>query len=287
MIRFPRRAILCACWASVLTLPAQTAIDLRSQAKNVDFSNATATKPNRSGTALAGTCGVGETFFLTTAAAGKNLYGCSSTNNWVALGTTSLPASSTPGQVLTWNGTSWQAMTPGGLAVVLSFPTIVDGTCGEQTAALPYQWQPGSAMTVTMPAQFCDVTGGSCYTLAGMQACARITAVGSAAVRVCNLSGGPLTLPSAQYGLTAYGSSSISANVSFPMIADGACATKTVAVTGVTASSAIALGQPAALEAGLIVTAAPAGAGNVAITACNWSGSAVTPAAASYQLIVN
>jgi len=55
---------------------AQTRIDLKTQGKAVDFAEATLTRPNRMGPALPSSCTTGETFFLTTAAAGANLYGC-------------------------------------------------------------------------------------------------------------------------------------------------------------------------------------------------------------------
>jgi len=83
---------VCACSASQLLLVAQTTLDLRTQAKNVDFTQAAATKPNKSGTALPASCGVGETFFLTTAAAGQNLYGCTAANAWSPIGANTLPA---------------------------------------------------------------------------------------------------------------------------------------------------------------------------------------------------
>lgn len=38
------------------------------------------------GTALPGTCSVGQQFFLTTAPAGRNLYGCTASNTWTLLG---------------------------------------------------------------------------------------------------------------------------------------------------------------------------------------------------------
>ncbi len=55
---------------------AQTQIDLRTQGKNVDFSGAASTKPVRTGSALPSSCNPGELFFLTSAVAGLNLYGC-------------------------------------------------------------------------------------------------------------------------------------------------------------------------------------------------------------------
>jgi hypothetical protein len=84
-MRFPWRAILCACWASQLLLPAQTALDLRTQTKNVDFSQAATTKPNKIGETLPGACGVGETYFLTGAMAGQNLFFCTATNTWTQM----------------------------------------------------------------------------------------------------------------------------------------------------------------------------------------------------------
>jgi hypothetical protein len=73
-------AVFCCLWG----IPAwpQTQVDLGKQTKNVDFSAASATKPNKSGTSLPGTCSAGETFFKTDAPAGQNLYACTSTNTW-------------------------------------------------------------------------------------------------------------------------------------------------------------------------------------------------------------
>jgi hypothetical protein len=60
----------------------QTAVDLRMQSKNMDFSAAASTRPFQTGTAIPSTCATGQMFFLTTAAAGSNLYGCAATNVW-------------------------------------------------------------------------------------------------------------------------------------------------------------------------------------------------------------
>src|SRR5436309_14857889 len=65
---------------------AQTQIDLRTQAKDVDFSAAPFTQSFQSGTTLPGTCSVGGTFFKTNAPAGSNFYACTSTNVWTAQG---------------------------------------------------------------------------------------------------------------------------------------------------------------------------------------------------------
>ena len=60
----------------------QTQIDLQAQSRNVDFSTSAATRPLKAGTALSGACAIGDMLFLTNAAAGANLYGCTSANTW-------------------------------------------------------------------------------------------------------------------------------------------------------------------------------------------------------------
>lgn len=63
-------------------LAAQTQIDLSKQTKVVDFSLISSVKPFTMGATLPGTCVQGAAFFLTTAVAGQNLYGCTSANVW-------------------------------------------------------------------------------------------------------------------------------------------------------------------------------------------------------------
>ena len=70
----------------VSTLIGQTTIDLRSQSKNVDFSGFSSTRPAKTGASLPATCGVAELFFLTSAPAGSNWYGCTAPNQWALEG---------------------------------------------------------------------------------------------------------------------------------------------------------------------------------------------------------
>jgi hypothetical protein len=72
-------------------LPAQTKVDLHSQTRSVDFTNAAATKVWKTGVALPGTCNVGEGFFLTGATPGQNLYLCTSSGTWNPAGPAPLP----------------------------------------------------------------------------------------------------------------------------------------------------------------------------------------------------
>jgi hypothetical protein len=74
------RLLLLVSWG--LTLAAQTQIDLRTQAKNIDFSAANSTRPIKTGTVLPATCVAGNMFFKTDAQAGENLYGCTAANTW-------------------------------------------------------------------------------------------------------------------------------------------------------------------------------------------------------------
>lgn len=76
-----RRGLLIAIFAGAL-YGQLTQVDLRLQSRDVDFSGASATKPFRSGAGLPATCGQGEMYYRLDAAAGMNVYGCTSTNSW-------------------------------------------------------------------------------------------------------------------------------------------------------------------------------------------------------------
>lgn len=84
ILKLIRRAALVA--AAVSYGMAQTAIDLRTQTKSVDFSGATYTKPTKTGTSLPPTCSVGEMFMNTNAPAGQNLFVCTAVNGWTVQG---------------------------------------------------------------------------------------------------------------------------------------------------------------------------------------------------------
>jgi hypothetical protein len=73
-----------AAWllAAGVALWGQTQVDLRTQSREVDFSAAPSTKPAKIGTSLPVACGVGEAFFLTSAAPGSNWFLCTATNIW-------------------------------------------------------------------------------------------------------------------------------------------------------------------------------------------------------------
>jgi hypothetical protein len=74
-------ALAAACCAG-----GQTQIDLRTQARDVDFSGAASTRPARTGTTMPSSCKTGELFFKTDETPGSNLYGCTATGVWNKLG---------------------------------------------------------------------------------------------------------------------------------------------------------------------------------------------------------
>lgn len=66
-------------------LRAQTAIDLKNQTRNIDFSGASSTRPFKTGTVLPAACSVGESFFKSNATPGQNLFSCTATNTWTLM----------------------------------------------------------------------------------------------------------------------------------------------------------------------------------------------------------
>jgi len=73
-----------ACLA--LFLQGQTKIDLRTQSKNVDFSNAPTSTPWVVGSVAPAVCTIGQAFFNTSAVAGANLLLCTAPNQWTLTG---------------------------------------------------------------------------------------------------------------------------------------------------------------------------------------------------------
>src|SRR5689334_18078207 len=86
-----RGPMLGLCLGLVSAAFGQTTIDMRTQTRNVDFSGAGSTRPIKTGTSLPSSCGVGELFFKSDAALGKNIYVCAPVDQWAAIaaGTTS------------------------------------------------------------------------------------------------------------------------------------------------------------------------------------------------------
>jgi hypothetical protein len=96
------------CWmAAAQTV---TTVNLSTQAKNPDFSAMPITRPVTVGTSLPSTCTIGQLYFNSAAAAGGNLYSCTSANTWTVIGSAS-------------GGSAGNATTIQGAAVSSTAPT--------------------------------------------------------------------------------------------------------------------------------------------------------------------
>jgi hypothetical protein len=92
---------------------AQTKVDLRTQAKTVDFSQADSTRPSKTGTGLPASCAVGETFLRLDAPAGRNWYTCLTANQWTLEGADApAPGAGNQNSVLASDGSAavWKAL---------------------------------------------------------------------------------------------------------------------------------------------------------------------------------
>jgi hypothetical protein len=137
---------------------AQTLVDLRTQSKSVDFSAAGSTKPMQTGSSLPASCAIGQFFFLTTAAAGSNVYACSAANTWTVEGNSLSVNAGTANEVLSSNGTTIQWLplngdvsgAPAGLTVNRLQGRSVSNAAPSSGQVLQWnaatnQWQPAPA----------------------------------------------------------------------------------------------------------------------------------------------
>ncbi len=77
-------SVICTLLASLSAtgVSGQTLINLSTQGKNVDFTNAPYTRPIKTGTSLPATCTTGDIYLNLAGQVGKNLYACTATNTW-------------------------------------------------------------------------------------------------------------------------------------------------------------------------------------------------------------
>ena len=95
----------------VVSVEAQTAVDLKTQAKRVDFASALSTRPMKTGSSLPASCDTGEAFVRTDVAAGGNLYICTAADTWSVQGSGSgaEPPASEHGNFRGWDSTEAQS----------------------------------------------------------------------------------------------------------------------------------------------------------------------------------
>lgn len=137
---------------------AQTTVDLRTQAGGVDFTAAQSTKPMQAGTQLPAMCTVGQFYFRTDAAVGRNVYACTAPNTWTVQALSVSPEDA--GKVITTDGTNVVWSTVGGDVDGATASTKVRGLQGRGvSAAAPVegdllQWNNGLGQwTPTHPLQ--------------------------------------------------------------------------------------------------------------------------------------
>ena len=119
---------------------AQTQVDLGRQSKDVDFSQAISTRPLKVGTTLPSNCTVGQMFYLTSALAGANLYGCTATNTWAAEGSGS-------GVESTTQLTDLQPMRTSSTVLTIGQACAASTPCNVAVNGVTYQFM--GPMTVT------------------------------------------------------------------------------------------------------------------------------------------
>ncbi|MGE5488758.1 MAG: hypothetical protein ACM3ZB_13160 [bacterium] len=140
-----RRVYIAAAYVlAALAVPAvgQTRVDLKSQAKNVDFTSAASTKPFRTGTELPAGCSLGEVFFKTNATAGRNWYACTAENTWTLQSGGVPDATGSAGRVLASDGTAAVWVQPGGDVTGAPDAAVVERIRGRRVAdATPAEGQ--------------------------------------------------------------------------------------------------------------------------------------------------
>ena len=113
----------------------QTLINLKTQTRDVDFSAAPFTRPVKVGTALPVTCGLGDLYFKSDMTPGGNLYGCTASNTWTQISSSSGAGSGGTysaglGFLLTGNAFSADFSVLPGLAVSNTWSNLNDFSMG-------------------------------------------------------------------------------------------------------------------------------------------------------------
>jgi hypothetical protein len=276
-----------AIWVAGSGLWAQTQVDLRTQGKDVDFRTAQSTKPLKSGATLPATCTIAEMFFLNTASAGANIYACSATNIWVL--ESGGGSSTTPGGLDTYcqfndegafggnSGCRYNKTTQ-----VLTAAGGIDSGDGSRSSGitLPELSANGSSYfgiygADSQSASGCIIVSGSPANSGDGLVFTGTTANTTEVV--------PKTCKVMQWGSAGL---SGSATLNFGSVSSGACGSNTFTVTGATQGARIAAGYPEGLESGLIGTMVVSASNTVTVRLCNFSGSAVDPAAGVFSAAI-
>jgi len=127
----------------------QTAINLATQGRDVDFSSSAFTRPVSIGSALPPTCQTGQLFFNTATANGSNLYGCTSPASWTVLGGFTLPPAGTSnlGGVSVPSASGLTITGSGALSV--NFGTVAGSAAAGNDSRIANALQPTSLIPVS------------------------------------------------------------------------------------------------------------------------------------------
>jgi len=266
-------------------------------------SGASRSAPAQTGTSLPATCTVGDQYFKSDASAGQNLYGCTATNTW----TQQAGSGTVYYQTIQDNGTA-KTQRPAvnyiaGANVTLTIaddgPTRTNVTIassggggtgvGRQSLGATWTSIPDGACQA-QTATWTGITTSDTVSLgapsgltSGLLPTGYVSAADTVTIRVCNLSGGPLTPGSLTFnGTLAVYNLSGSSSINFSLISDGACAANTFSLTGVAAGDPVVPKWPSTLEAGLLGSMVATATDTVQVRLCNLSGADVDPASQSF-----
>lgn len=160
----------------------------------------------------------------------------------------------------------------------IDYGSIPDGGCADSTIAATGVTT-GKALAVALPV----------IATTGLAVSAFVSASDVITFRTCNFSGAAVDLASATYSardVDSLGYFTGSATIDFSAIADGACSTSTITVSGAATGDNVAAGWPSALASGLVGTMSVSATDTVTARLCNWSGASVDPASATYSAAV-
>lgn len=294
----------------------QTQIDLRTQAKDVDFSGASSTKPIQTGTSLPAVCSLGQTFLLTNASPGQNLYVCTAANVWTRQGgavmlaqLSDFAATRTNPQTLAV-GANCGTATPCNLrlgSTVYSFTQGCTATLTGGTGTAYIYFSSTGALTVghnltlstsaecvaqsgvsnfppgSIPLYTWSAVSGAWDTAGGQDYRAMLATKGIAT------STGLLVVDSATSTAISLDTAVVptyltaTAVLDFPLIPNGTCAADLpFTLAGAAVNDGVSPGWPSALEAGLIANMRVSAPSTISVRLCNFSGSDLTPASATY-----
>lgn len=243
----------------------QTAIDLRAQGKNVDFSGAAFTRPMKTGTVLPAVCQTGEVYFRTTDVPGQNLWACAATNTWTRLSGTISSVFGRSGVITKAKGDYNLAdlgdvsgkQGTGTTALMFGGGTTTNGDCAQFDAG-------GNVISAGVP---CGSGSGGVQAGTGVA----VTTSGSASIVAIDTAVVPTYMIASPL-------------IDFPSIPAQTCSEQTVTFPGIAVGNGILPAWPETLENGLIGIVRASAANTALVRLCNITGASINPASQIFSL---